>query len=77
MTRGPIENVELWPIWDQIRCPVLVIRGTDSDLLLAETAAEMARRGPCAEVIEVDGSGHAPALMARDQIAIVCDWLTG
>jgi pimeloyl-ACP methyl ester carboxylesterase len=77
MTTGPIENVELWPIWDRIRCPVLVIRGTDSDLLLAETAAEMARRGPHAEVVEVDHTGHAPALMARDQIAIVCDWLTG
>ena len=77
MTPGPIEDVVLWPIWEQIRCPVLVIRGTDSDLLLAETAAEMARRGPRAEVVEVDHTGHAPALMARDQIAIVCDWLAG
>ena len=75
MTRGPIENLELWPVWDQIRCPVLVLRGTESDLLLAATAAEMARRGPKAEVIEIDGSGHAPALMAKDQIAIVQTWL--
>jgi pimeloyl-ACP methyl ester carboxylesterase len=77
MTQGPTEDVVLWPIWEQIRCPVLVIRGTDSDLLLAATAAEMAQRGPRAEVVEVDGSGHAPALMARDQIAIVRDWLAG
>jgi pimeloyl-ACP methyl ester carboxylesterase len=75
MTRGPIENLELWPVWDQVRCPVLVLRGADSDLLLAETAAEMTKRGPKAEVIEIDGTGHAPALMAKDQIAIVRAWL--
>jgi pimeloyl-ACP methyl ester carboxylesterase len=75
MTTGPIEDVDLWPVWDQIRCPVLVLRGIDSDLLLPATAAEMTRRGPKAEVIEVDGTGHAPALMAKDQIAIVAAWL--
>jgi pimeloyl-ACP methyl ester carboxylesterase len=75
MKAGPIEDVDLWPVWDQIACKVLVIRGADSDLLLPEIAAEMARRGPRAEVIAVDGTGHAPALMAKDQIAIVRDWL--
>ena len=75
MTTGPIEDIDLWPVWDQIRCPVLVLRGIDSDLLLPATAAEMTRRGPKAEVIEVDGTGHAPALMAKDQIAIVDSWL--
>jgi pimeloyl-ACP methyl ester carboxylesterase len=75
MTTGPIEDVDLWPVWDEIRCPVLVLRGIDSDLLLPATAAEMTRRGPKAEVIEVDGTGHAPALMAKDQIAIVAAWL--
>jgi pimeloyl-ACP methyl ester carboxylesterase len=54
-----------------------VLRGTESDLLLAETAAEMTRRGPKAQVIEVDGTGHAPALMAKDQIEIVRAWLAG
>jgi pimeloyl-ACP methyl ester carboxylesterase len=77
MKRGPIEDADLWPVWDQIRCPVLVLRGAESDLLLAETAEEMTRRGPGAEVIQIDGTGHAPALMAKDQIEIVRDWLLG
>ena len=77
MKRGPIEDVDLWPVWDQISCPVLVLRGTESDLLLPATAEEMTRRGPRAEVVEIDGSGHAPALMAKDQIEIVRDWLLG
>jgi len=75
MTTGPIENIDLWPVWDQIHCPVLVVRGTESDLLLAGTAAEMTGRGPRAEVVEVYGTGHAPALMAKDQIEIVRAWL--
>jgi pimeloyl-ACP methyl ester carboxylesterase len=75
MKRGPIADVDLWPVWDQIRCSVLVLRGAQSELLLASTAEEMTRRGPGAEVVEVDGTGHAPALMAKDQIEIVRDWL--
>jgi pimeloyl-ACP methyl ester carboxylesterase len=76
LRREPIEDVNLWPVWDQIRCPVLVLRGAESDLLTPATAAEMARRGPCAEIVEIDGTGHAPVLMAKDQIEIVRNWLS-
>jgi len=75
MRHGPIEDVDLWPVWDRIRCPVLLIRGQKSDLLTPETAAEMTRRGPCAELVEIEGVGHAPALMAEEQIEIVRGWL--
>lgn len=71
----PIVDVDLWPLWDAIRCPVLVLRGESSDVLLAETAAEMAQRGPRATVVEFRGCGHAPALMEPEQIAVVDDWL--
>ncbi len=71
----PIDDVDLWSVWDAIRCPVLVLRGAESDHLPAETAAEMRERGPRAEVVEIAGVGHAPALMADDQIALVRDWL--
>jgi pimeloyl-ACP methyl ester carboxylesterase len=76
LKRGPTVDIDLWPVWDQIRCPVLVLRGVESDLLAAETALEMARRGPCAEIVEIDGTGHAPVLMAKDQIEIVRNWLS-
>ncbi len=71
------EDVEMWEIWDRVRCPVLVIRGAESDLLLPETVEQMKSRGPKVDVIEIAGCGHAPALMAAEQIAIVGDWLTG
>ena len=72
---GRVYNLSLWGYWDAIRCPVLVLRGAESDLLLPHTAAEMARRGPEAEVIEIEGCGHAPALLDDEQIGIVADWL--
>ena len=68
-------DVDMWETWDAVTCPVLVLRGERSDLLLAETAAEMARRGPRAEVAEVARCGHAPALLDPEQIALVTEWL--
>ena len=72
---GPLQDVVLWPVWDAIRCFTLVVRGKESDLLLRETAEEMTRRGPKAQLVEFDGIGHAPALMAEDQIAVVKEFL--
>lgn len=72
---GPFEDVNLWPVWDAIGQDVLVLRGAESDLLLAETAKEMTARGPRAEVVEIPGCGHAPGLMDPHQIALVRDWL--
>ncbi|WP_026870471.1 alpha/beta fold hydrolase [Inquilinus limosus] len=73
---GPIADVDLWMVWDQIRCPVLVVRGAESDLLTAATAERMAAR-PDTVLITVAGCGHAPALMAPGQIAPIRDWLAG
>jgi len=74
-TAQPLDDVDLWPVWDRIQCPVLVLRGVDSDLLLPETAEEMTRRGPKARLVEVPHCGHAPSLMKPDQIAAVRTFL--
>ena len=73
--QGEMTDVDLWPVYDRITCPTLVIRGGVSDLLRAETAAEMTRRGPRARLYEVPGVGHAPALLAADQIATIAEFL--
>jgi pimeloyl-ACP methyl ester carboxylesterase len=71
----PEKDLELWNLWDAIRCPTLVLRGALSDLLTRETCEQMAQRGPKAKVIEIPGVGHAPTLMHFDQIAIVRRYL--
>ncbi len=72
---GPLEDVDLWPLWEAVRCPTLLLRGALSDLLTREAAEEMTRRGPKAKLIEFPGIGHAPALLEEDQIAVVRDFL--
>ncbi|MBK8175700.1 MAG: alpha/beta hydrolase [Rhodospirillales bacterium] len=68
-------DVDLWGLWETISCPVLILRGAESDILLHETAQEMLTRGPSAELIEIPGVGHAPMLMDEAQIAAVRAWL--
>lgn len=69
------EDIDLWPLWDQISCPTLLVRGAESDLLLKDTALRMTKTGPKAKLVEIEGVGHAPALMDRNQIDMLRAWL--
>jgi pimeloyl-ACP methyl ester carboxylesterase len=71
----PEKDMELWPVYDAIRCPTLVLRGEHSDLLSRTTTQQMRSRGPHARVVEIRGVGHAPTLMHPDQIALVHEFL--
>ena len=68
---GPIEPVDLWGFYDRMRCPTLLIRGAQSELLPDEVAQEMTRRGPCARLYVVPDAGHAPGLMDDAQIETI------
>jgi pimeloyl-ACP methyl ester carboxylesterase len=65
----------LWTAWERINCPILILRGADSDLLLPGTAKEMLRRNPQARLETIPDCGHAPALMDEQQIALVTEWI--
>lgn len=72
----PPADVDLWGVWERVVAPTLVIRGADSDLLLEDTAVRMTARADGRVRLAVfAGCGHAPALMAADQIATVADFL--
>lgn len=74
--KAPLQtDVDLWPLYESISCPTLVLRGAQSDLLARETAEAMALRGPKARVVEVPDVGHAPTLMDQGQIAPIRDFL--
>ena len=70
-----LADVDLWGIYDAIRCPTLVLRGEQSDLLTREVWREMQGRGPHARGAEIPRVGHAPILMDEPQIAVVRDFL--
>jgi pimeloyl-ACP methyl ester carboxylesterase len=65
------KDVDIWSIYDAIRCPTLVIRGRESDLLSEEVARAMTTRGPNAKLFELEGVGHAPTLIHADQVEAV------
>jgi pimeloyl-ACP methyl ester carboxylesterase len=66
-----------WLAYDAIRCPTLLLRGAESDLLSHSTALAMTQRGPKARLVEFSGVGHAPTLVADDQVAAVREFLLG
>ncbi|MFC3110410.1 alpha/beta fold hydrolase [Undibacterium arcticum] len=65
----------LWAAYDAIKCPTLVVRGAQSDLLSAATAQAMTERGPRAKLVELPDVGHAPTFIRADQIAVARDFL--
>ena len=69
-------DVDLRPYWSQVHGPVLVIRGEHSDLLLADTLAEMKRR-PRTESLVVRDTGHCPMLMDEQQVGSIRRFLLG
>jgi pimeloyl-ACP methyl ester carboxylesterase len=68
-------GVDLWPVWNAVRCPTLVLRGAESEVLSAATTERMRNSGPPTRIVEFAGIGHAPWLMSKDQITVICDFL--
>ena len=67
----------LWQLYDGISAQTLLLRGAQSDLLSQPTAQEMTQRGPKARLVEFAGVGHAPTLIAADQVHAVASFLLG
>ena len=65
----------LWQAYDVISAQTLLLRGAQSDLLSAATAQQMTQRGPKAQLVEFAGVGHAPTLIAPDQVDAVADFV--
>ena len=77
MTRESAAQGEavLWQLYDAIAAQTLLLRGAQSDLLSVETARLMTARGPKARLVEFAGVGHAPTLIANDQVDTVTQFL--
>jgi pimeloyl-ACP methyl ester carboxylesterase len=72
-------DYDLWEHYDQVRVPVLVLRGSESDLVLKDATDEMMLRGPgllgLTRVVEIAGVGHAPALNVPEQLELVATFI--
>ena len=65
----------IWEYWEKIQCPVLVLRGAESDFLTEELMNRMQDSLPHAEFMDFDGIGHTLSLNSKKQIKIIQDWL--
>jgi pimeloyl-ACP methyl ester carboxylesterase len=72
-----VSGLYFWNQWYRVRCPVLLLRGATSDVFPASVAAAMLEVKPQAELVEVAGAGHAPALMSAMEIATVAEFVGG
>lgn len=52
-----------WSLFDKLKVPLLILRGSTSDLFTRATAGEMMLRNEMAQFHEVEGQGHAPLLL--------------
>jgi pimeloyl-ACP methyl ester carboxylesterase len=69
---GETRRLDLWPFWETVQAPALVVRGSLSDVLTADLAAEMLRRQPRATLLTVPGVGHQiPSLRPRHLAAAI------
>jgi pimeloyl-ACP methyl ester carboxylesterase len=67
-------DVDLWPLWERVQCPVLLLRGADSDVLPREVAARMGARAGV-ELREYASTGHMPPLLGGQDTRDVLQWL--
>jgi pimeloyl-ACP methyl ester carboxylesterase len=72
---GELADVDLSGLWDAVKCPTLLIRGAESDVLPREVADAMTRRGPKARLVELERVGHAPMLLDEAQVSLVRSFL--
>lgn len=64
--------VDLWPLFDAAAgLPLALLRGAGSDLLSADTAAQMRQRRPDMLFAEVPGRAHIPFLDEPESIAVI------
>ena len=58
-----------WEAWRKLTCPLLLVRGAESNILVPETVRRMQAAQPEMAFVEVPGVGHAPTLMEKPVLA--------
>ncbi len=69
--------VQPWDALKAMTCPVLILRGSKSDVLSAEIARKMMEALPGAKLVEVPGVGHAPVLTEPVAVTALEEFLAG
>lgn len=78
LATGTAQRLDLWPFWETLCQPVLLVRGALSTVLPAALAAEMLARQPAARLETIPDTGHQipfarPAALAALMLSLLED----
>lgn len=71
-----MKDVDLWPLWEEMKCNRAVVWGESSDVLDEDTVSRMRAHAEDMEVLAIEGLEHAPSLMENYQIRWIKDWFS-
>lgn len=66
---------DMWPLWNAVKQPTLILRGANSDLLSAETLTKMVETHPDVIALTIAETGHAPMIFDEPTVTAVVDFL--
>ncbi len=72
----PTGDRDLWPHWENINVPVLLLWGKKSMILTKKIIKQMQKSGPAFDLHTFKNCGHVPSLMAPDHIEVITSWLS-
>jgi len=70
-----LKTLEFWQEWSSVNCPVLLLHGEHSDMLVPEIIEQMQATHPETTVQEFANCGHSPSLTSAEQIQAIVNWL--
>lgn len=74
--QGPVFDINLWYLWDAIKCPTYLIYGEKSDLVTPAILTKMRASKSNMQVMAISNVGHAPVLESDEQIEQINNWLS-
>lgn len=69
--RGTQQRFDFWVPYARITCPILIVRGGESDILAPDTTARMCKVHNLAKAVEIPGVAHAPMLTEPASLAAI------
>jgi pimeloyl-ACP methyl ester carboxylesterase len=69
------QRLDLWVPFARISCPILIVRGAQSDVLASLTARHMQTTHKDVTLVEVPEVGHAPSLTEPESLAALKEFL--
>ena len=71
----PKLGVDMWQVLGEIACPILALRGRQSDMFAAETAPKLSAANSRLELVEVDGGHNIPGDNPAGLVSVVRPFL--